>query len=262
MGPIRAGGRGATPSTRATSGHRRHRLHRGTARPATARPTPTRRSAAWFATRASCATCRGPTVPRSCGGTSSTPDERPTRLHGRRRRLLPRALAGRARLRGDRPPRRHDHGSRCPRGRRPAHRLPGRPAPGRAAVVAPGQPPRGRRDPAAQRRPDGRAAGRRRARLRISELRDAALPHRAAARDGHAALGRHPHPADRRSRRAALPRRRRATARRRQPDVRHRRPRSAHVPGDDGPLRQGRATCRRAACCRCRCSPRGCQRTG
>jgi hypothetical protein len=251
MGPIRAGGRGATPSTRATPGHRRHRLHRGTSRPAAARRP--RRDGPLPGSRPGQAARRavGPPCGDRAGGRPRR-RERPTRLHGRRRRLLPRALAGRARLCGDRPPRRHDHGSRCPGGGRPAHRVPGRPPPGRAALVAPRQPPRGRRDPPAQRRPDGRAAGRRRARLRISELRDAALPHRAPAGDGHPALGWHPRPADRRPRRAALPRRRSATARRRQPDVRHRRPRGAHVPGDDG----------RAACCRCRCSPRGCQRTG
>ena len=53
----------------------------------------------------------------------------------------------------------------------------------------------------------GRGAARRgHHRLRVGLLRDAALPHRAAAGDGHAALGAQPHPADRRPRRAALSR--------------------------------------------------------
>ena len=61
--------------------------------------------------------------------------------------------------------------------------------------------------PARLRRADGRAARRGDHRLGVGVVRDAALPHRAAAGDGHAALGRHPHPADRHPGRAALPRR-------------------------------------------------------
>ena len=43
-----------------------------------------------------------------------------------------------------------------------------------------------------QRRADRGAPGRRRPRIRLGQLRDAPLPHRAAARDGHAALGATP----------------------------------------------------------------------
>ena len=68
----------------------------------------------------------------------------------------------------------------------------------------------------AQRRADGRAAGGGHPRLRLAVLRDAAPPHRAAAGDGDAAVGAHPHPADRHQRRAALPGRR---ARRCPPEV-------------------------------------------
>ncbi len=75
-------------------------------------------------------------------------------------------------------------------------------------------------------------------RLRVGQLRDAALPHRAAPRHGHAPLGAQPDPADRRPRRAALPHPRRATVDRRgQPRLRHRRPGRADLPGDDAPLR-------------------------
>ena len=63
--------------------------------------------------------------------------------------------------------------------------------------------------------PDRRAARRRRPRVGLGVVRDAALPHRAAAGDGHAALGAQPDPADRRPGRAALPRRLRDPAGRR-----------------------------------------------
>ena len=62
---------------------------------------------------------------------------------------------------------------------------------------------------------DRRAAGRRGHRLGLGVVRDAALPDRAAAGDGHAALGAQPDPADRRPRRAALPGRLRRPAGRR-----------------------------------------------
>ena len=122
--------------------------------------------AAWSATPRSCATSRGPATPRWCAAICSTRTPA-ARLRGRRCRLLPRALPGRPRLRGDRPPRRDDRRPGGARRRRAPHRLPRRPAPRRAAVGAPGEPPRGRRDPAVQRRAHGGAAGRRRARVRV-----------------------------------------------------------------------------------------------
>ena len=59
-------------------------------------------------------------------------------------------------------------------------------------------------------------------------------------------LGAHPHPADRRPRRAALPGRLRPPARRRQPDLRHRRARRPHLPRHDAALRPGRRAARTA----------------
>jgi deoxyribodipyrimidine photo-lyase len=58
-------------------------------------------------------------------------------------------------------------------------------------------------------------------RLGLGVLRDDAPPHRAAAGDGDAAPGALPHPAHRRTRRAALPRRPRRTAARGEPLLRH-----------------------------------------
>ena len=74
-----------------------------------------------------------------------------------------------------------------------------------AAVAAPALAGGGRRDPARLGRADRGAAGRGDHRLRLGVVRDAALPHRAAAGDGHPPVGRQPHPADRHPRRAALP---------------------------------------------------------
>ena len=64
-------------------------------------------------------------------------------------------------------------------------------------------------------------------RLRVVVLRDAALPHRAAAGDDHPAVGAHPDPADRDPRRPALPRGLRDAAAGREPHVRHRRSRTS-----------------------------------
>ncbi len=159
---------------------------------------------------------------------------------GRRRRVLPRALAVQGRLRRDRPAGRRGH--RRGRARRRRGRivyLGGlRPAetdgelsdhlsfagPGRRRVPAlrgPGRGPAGRRDP-------GRGFG---------QLRDAALPDRATARDGDAALGRHARAADRRARRPALPRRRRRLCPRGEPHVRPRRARRPDLPSDDAAVR-------------------------
>ena len=110
--------------------------------------------------------------------------------------------------------------------------------PRRETVPAPALPRGGRRHPAGQRRADGRAAGRGDHRQRIGVVRDAPLPHRAPAGHGHPPVGGHPHPADRRPRRAALPGRQRHAAGRRQPPLRHRRPRRAHLRGDDAPVRR------------------------
>ena len=117
------------------------------------------------------------------------------------RRLLPHPLPRRGRvIRAARPGRggvlrrrREGRGSA-------AHRLPGRHhlRAVRAAVPAPALPRGGRRHPAGQRRADNCAAGRGDHRQRVSVVRDAPLPHRAAARHGHPPMGRHPHPADRR----------------------------------------------------------------
>ena len=161
--------------------------------------------------RRSCATCRGPATSRWSRGDLLDRGRRAPRLRGRRRRLLPRPLAGRAAT------------SRRSTAARPrsSPRPPATAAcagsstsaactPTATALGAPARRARGRRDPARQRRADRRAAGRRHPRLRVGVVRDAALPHRAAAGDGHAAVGRQPDPADRHPRRAALPRRRRA----------------------------------------------------
>lgn len=163
------------------------------------------------------------------------------------RGVLPGALTGlRARFRGDRPACRPDLRRTGPRRRGAPHRLPRRPHPGgrprAGALPASALTGRGRPDPARLRGPRHRPAGRRRDRLRLRLLRDAPLPHRTAARDGDAELGRDPRPAHRRTRRAALPRRQRDHAAGRQPEFRHRRPGHPHLPGHDGPLRGGRRT--------------------
>ena len=65
---------------------------------------------------------------------------------------------------------------------------------------------RGRARPARIRRPDDRLPSRRHHRVGVGFVRDAALPDRATAGDGDAALGPQPGPADRDPRRAAVPR--------------------------------------------------------
>ena len=69
------------------------------------------------------------------------------------------------------------------------------------------------------------------------QLRDAALPRRGAAGDGHAPVGGHPLPAHRHPRRPALARRGSASPRRR-PGARGGRPRRPHLPRDDAGLRR------------------------
>ena len=128
-------GRRTAASTCATSRHRRHRLHRRSAGPATP-GRGRRRALPGRATPRSCATSRGPATPRWSRGDLLDRGRRAARLRGRRRRVLPRPLAGRPRLRGDRPPRpRRSFAAGGPR--RPgvrAHRLPRRPAPRRRTL--------------------------------------------------------------------------------------------------------------------------------
>ena len=145
-------------------------------------------------------------------GRRSTPASLRAGARRRRRRLLPAALAS---ARGgdfarDRP----RHGARLRQAAAAAgvgrHRLPRRPGPRRRRSC-----PR----TCGSRREVGRHPARPRGvpttvlragrdhRLGLGVVRDAALPHRAAARDDHAALGPQPDPADRGPRRAALPRR-------------------------------------------------------
>ena len=92
-------------------------------------------------------------------------------------------------------------------------------------------------------------------------VRDDPLPHRAPAGDDLPAVGVHAGAADRRRRRAALPRRGARRAGQRRPGDRDRRRRRAHLRRDDARLRRRRAACA-AGCSRCRCSRRGCRRTG
>ncbi|OLL80972.1 putative integral membrane protein [Pseudonocardia sp. Ae168_Ps1] len=169
--------------------------------------------------------------------------ERACRVHRRRRRLLPRALAVRHRLRRHRPAGGADPRRGCTRGRGEADRLPGRPTPRRRsgrAVGAPGVPGGGGGDPAAVRGADGRPAGRSDPRVRLGELRDAAPPDRAAAGDGHPPLGPQPHPADRGAGRAALPDPGRGDPGGAEPDLRHRRSGRPVLHRDDAPLRRRR----------------------
>ncbi len=162
-------------------------------------------------------------------------------LARRGRGVLPDPLhRHRRRLRGDRPPRRDDLRRGGPGRRRRPDRLPRRARRrGRQAVRPPALALRGRPDPAGVRGADGGAASRRDHRLRVGVVRDAALPHRAAAGDDLPAVGQDPDAADRDPGRASLPGRLRRTAARRQPDLRHRRPGRADLPGDDAALRPG-----------------------
>ena len=192
---------------------------------------------------------------------------RPRGDGGHGRRLLPAALAaGGPAARGGRARDRDDVRGRRPR-QRPATASstsaawhPRSPRPRCPRTCARGS--RSGRGAAGLRRADRRAARGRDHRLRIGVLRDAALPHRAAARDDHAPLGAQRDPADRHPRRAALPRRRHRPAARRQPHVRHRRPGSPDVPGDDDSGTPWSPAYGRASSCRSTCSPRTCRATG
>ncbi len=73
----------------------------------------------------------------------------------------------------------------------------------------------------------------------LGQLRDAALPDRAAPRDDHAHLGAAEDAADRHPRRAPLPRRGGGPPLDRQPAAGDRRTRGAHLPGDDEAVRRG-----------------------
>ena len=109
----------------------------------------------------------------------------------------------------------------------------------RGPVPAPAFPGRGGRHPAGQRGADRRAAGRRDHRQRVGILRDAPVPHRAAAGHGHPEMGGNADPADRGQRRAPLPGRLRGAAGQREPRVRHRRPGHPYLRGDDAALHRG-----------------------
>ena len=95
-----------------------------------------------------------------------------------------------------------------------------------------------RRGAAGVRSADRGAAGGRRDRVGLGELRDVAAPDRAAAGDDHPEVGREPAAADRDPRRPALPGRLRHPAGRRQPGLRRRRPGRVDVQGDDAALRR------------------------
>ncbi len=108
----------------------------------------------------------------------------------------------------------------------------------RREAVTPSALPRAcRRDLPAVRRADARAAGGGRDRVGVGVVRDDPSPHRRAAVHAGAEVGAQPHPADRRTRRAALSARRRPSRRRREPRGRHRRTRRAALRTDDERLR-------------------------
>ena len=141
------------------------------------------------------------------------------RARRRRAGLLPRALDGDD-GRGGRRVRR----ARAPGGRRlrrrggagggAPDRLPRRAgARGRAALAAPGQPPRGRAHAAGRRARGGGAAGLDRRRRPFALVPLPRSARRADAVPGAARLARQPHPPDRRARRHRLPARRRARRR-------------------------------------------------
>ncbi len=163
---------------------------------------------------------------------------------GRRRRLLPDPQpGGRGRLRGGGPQGGHlFHRSRRGCGRR-AHRLPGRPDPPgdrpRGAVPPPAVARRGGPHPARGGRAGGGAAGGRDHRLGVGVVRDAPLPDRAAAGDGHPPMGRQPGPAGGGQGRVEIPGGSGPAPPRPQPQLRHRRTRRAHLPPDDAALRGG-----------------------
>ncbi len=169
------------------------------------------------------------------------PRGRRRRLRRGRRRLLPDPRPRqRAAVRGDRPAHRPGDGAGGEGGRRRPAGLPRRArARGRGAVAAPALAGGGRRDPAGFGGAHRRAARRRRPRVRLGLVRDAPLPHRAAAGHGHAAVGAQPDPADRRPGRAPLPGRLRDPAVLGAPLLRRRRPRRHELRRDDAAVRRG-----------------------
>ena len=208
------------------AGHRRDRLHRpppgpraGGARPRRAgddppagvvrrarRPGRRRRARAGHAHR--------PHGGRRCGDLPGALARRPG-LRAQGRRGGPRVRAGRCQRRG---PADRLHGRARGRERRP--------------LPAPALAPRGRRAARGGRGPGHGAArgdrGRRRRHLVGAHPAAGEEP----AGDGGAALGVHPHPADRPRRRGPLPRRRRRRARDPRPGLRDRRSRPADLPRD------------------------------
>ena len=111
-------------------------------------------------------------------------------LRGRRRPVLPGPLALRGRLRRGRPARGADHRPRPPARRGASDRLP-RAASTPRGSSSPSTSPRGPRSANLPplRGPDGGPAGGDHPRVRVRELRAAALPHRAAAGDADAVAG-------------------------------------------------------------------------
>ena len=160
-----------------------------------------------------------------------------------RRRVLPAALAaGGPQSRAGRARHRRELREGSTRAGRLAHRLPRRTRaehPAREDVAAHAVARRGRSDPAGLGRSDHRVPRCSHHRLRLSVLRDDALPDRAAPRDDHPAVGSHEDPADRRARRASLPRPRRRAAPRTQSVIRYRGSGGHDLPGDDAPVCQG-----------------------
>ena len=179
----------------------------------------------------------GPAVARAGRGGHRRPGdgrglERGSGRH--RRRVLPGPLhdLGR-RLRRARPP--GGTGVRGCRGGPAPRRLPGGSGPRGPRLPTPGEPRRGGRDPPG--RPAGHGVpGRAGDRLRLRLVRDGALPHRAAPRDGHPALDLQPGVAGGGRRRPGLPRGRdRARPQRHRRDRRRR----AHLQADDAGVRGG-----------------------
>ena len=131
------------------------------------------------------------------------------------------------------------------RGRPRPHRVPRRARPRRRpdAVPPPAEPPRGRPGAGRGAGAGDRAAGRGHHRLGLGQLRDAALPRRGPAGDGHAALGATTGASRSPSATCSPTSSARSTSTRptrdRSAGARGRRPRRPHLPRDDAHLRRG-----------------------
>ena len=191
--------------------HRRDRLRRRPARAAAARrraPRPRARPAP----RTSSATSRGSADVEIVAGDAGDPADADRRDGRGRRRVLPAALdpGGPAASRTPSGAWRQRFADAARDEQAAPHRLPRRPrSPDPRGGACPRTCARASRWAQVLRelgRPDGRAARGGHHRLRLGELRDAALPHRAAAGHDHAAVGAPADAADRDPRRPALPR--------------------------------------------------------